>query len=260
MYELEILREKFPIKMGRPYAFRFRPSNDNTLSELSEGYVWFSGRSSLNDPLDSNPEFVKISDDPEEQRLLYDTISESILDERTKRYFDENMDTTRLREFAQTIVKPFVNSFGIACFTMYPMNEKLWKTYASNDTGVCLQFDISIDKEFFHNVHPIYYVQEIQPREYNPISEPNHIIDLFYKKTQDWSYEKELRLLKDRTGEIPFKKKALQSIILGSQANKEFVEKIINITKMNYPNINVYQIIGPVTINDLKCNLLYGKV
>lgn len=260
MYELEVLREKFPIKMGRPHVFRFRAANKYTLSELDEGYIWFSARDSLNDPLDSNPEFVKLSSNLEEQKLLYDTIADSLLDSRTKRYFDENMDAKRLMEFAQTKVKPFINSFGIACFTMYPMNEKLWEIYASNHSGLSLHFDTSIDKIFFHNVLPIYYVPEIHPREYNPISEPNHIVDLFYKKTEDWSYEKELRLLKDRTGRIPFKRESLQDIIIGSHAKKDFIDQVIEITKEKYPKVNVYQTIDPVTINNFRCNLLYRSV
>lgn len=260
MYELEKLKENFPIKMGRPFVFRFRPPNENTISELENGYIWFSDRNSLNDSLDSNPEFVKISTNPEEQKLLYRTISKSILDEKTKRYLDKNMSSKILQEFAQTKVEPFVNSFGIACFTMYPMNEELWEIYAENNSGLCLQFDISKDNTFFHNVLPIHYVPKIFKREYNPISEPDHIINLFYKKTEAWSYEKELRLLKDRIGRVPFKRDTLQNIIIGDQAKKGFKEHIIEIVKEHYPKVNVFQTVAPVKIIDFKCKLLYGKI
>ena len=259
MYELEVLRERFPIRMGRPYVFRFRPPNNNTLSELAEGYIWFSDRNSLNDPLDSNPEYVKISSDANELKLLYDTIANSLLDPVLKKYFDDNMDLARLHEFAQTKVEPFVNSFGIACFSMYPMNARLWEEYARDNTGICFHFDISIDREFFHNVHPIFYIPEIETREYNPISEPDHIVDLFYKKTEYWSYEKELRLLKDRTGRIYFKREALQNIIIGSQADQNFIDEIIQLAKENYPNVSVYQNVGLGKITDFKCKLLHGK-
>lgn len=260
MYELEKLRENFPIKMGRPFVFRLRLPNENTISELENGYIWFSDRNSLNDPLDSNPEYVKISNNPNEQKLLYSTVANSILDEKTKGYFDENMSPKILKEFAQTKVEPFVSSFGIACFTMYPMNEDLWEIYAKNNSGLCLQFDISKDTTFFHNVLPIHYVPQILEREYNPISEPNHIIDLFYKKTVDWSYEKELRLLKGQIGRIPFKREALQSIIIGDQAEKDFIAQITKIVKEHYPKINIFQTVAPVKITDFKCKLLYGKI
>ena len=73
------------------FIFRFRPLNENTLSELQGKYIWFSDRNSLNDELDSNPEFLKLSTNPEELKLRYNTIAENILDPIVKKYFDENM-------------------------------------------------------------------------------------------------------------------------------------------------------------------------
>ncbi|GAA4963962.1 hypothetical protein [Algibacter aquimarinus] len=180
------------IPMGIPHVFRFRPPNEKTISELKEHYIWFSDRNSLNDELDSNPEFVKLSTNPEEQKLLYDTIAEHILDPKVKAYFDKHMNTERLQEFASTKIKPFVSSFGIACFTMYTINEKLWDIYSENNKGVCLHFDSSNDPKFFHNILPMFYVSEIKEREYSAISQPNHIIDLFYKKTKNGLMKKNL--------------------------------------------------------------------
>tara|TARA_R110002050_G_scaffold71771_2_gene154344 strand:- start:3130 stop:3909 length:780 start_codon:yes stop_codon:yes gene_type:complete len=239
------------IPMGIPHVFRFRPPNENTISELKEHYIWFSDRNSLNDELDSNPEFVKLSTNPEEQKLLYDTIAEHISDQKTKAYFDKNMDTERLQEFASTKIKPFVSSFGIACFTMYPMNEKLWDIYSENNKGVCLHFDSSNDPKFFHNILPIFYGSEIKKREYSAISQPYHIIDLFYKKTNQWSYEKELRLLKDKTGRVSFKPSSLRNVLIGHDAEKGFIEAVLNTVKDNYQNVKVFQIVKLVSVGKL---------
>ena len=257
MYSIFDQDHPLSIEMGPPFVFRFRPPNENTLSELNENYVWFSDRDSLNDELDSNPEFVKLSQNPDELQLLYDTIATSILDTKTKQYFDKNMDLDRLQEFAQTKIKPFVSSFGIACFTMYPMNKDLWEIYSDNHKGVCFHFNSDTDPTFFHNILPMYYVSEIRKREYNPISEPDHIVDLFYKKTEDWSYEKELRLLKDRSGRITFDSSSLLNVILGYAAKPTFVDAIVGIIKTKYPNANVYQTIEPVSIGRLSYKPLH---
>ena len=243
--------------MGIPHVFRFRPPNENTISELKEHYIWFSDRGSLNDDLDSNPEFVQLSTDPKEQKLLYNTIAEHILDPKTKAYFDKHMDTERFQEFASTKINPFVSSFGIACFTMYPMNEKLWDIYSENNKGVCLHFDSSNDPKFFPNILPIYYVSEIKKREYSAISQPNHIIDLFYKKTKKWSYEKELRLLKDKTGRVHFKPSSLRNVLIGYDAEKGFIEAVLHTVKDNYKNVKVFQIVKPVSIGKLSYKPLY---
>ena len=239
------------IPMGIPHVFRFRQPNENTISELKEHYIWFSNRNSLNDELDSNPEFVKLSTNPEEQKLLYDTIAENIPDQKTKAYFVKNMDAERLQEFASTKIKPFVSSFGIACFTMYPMNKKLWNVYSENNKGVCLHFDSSSDPKFFHNILPILYVSEIKEREYSAISQPNHIIDLFYKKTKKWSYEKELRLLKDKTGKVSFKSSSLRNVLIGYDAEQDFIEAVVSTIKVNYNDVRVYQVVKPISIGKL---------
>lgn len=257
MYNIFDQDHKMAIEMGIPFVFRFRPPNENTLSELKEKYIWFSDRDSLNDELDSNPEFVKLSTHPSELKLLYDTVAKSILDPRTKEYFDGNMTPENLQEFANTKIKPFVSSFGIACFTMYPMNEKLWEIYSEDNKGVCLHFDSSDDPTFFHNILPVHYVSEIKEREYSPISQPNHIIDLFYKKTEDWSYEKELRLLKDRTGRINFKPSSLLNVLIGYAAEPDFIEKVVTTVKEHCNTVKIYQVTGPVSIGKLFYKPLY---
>lgn len=245
------------IKMGIPYVFRFRPPNENTLSELQDKYIWFSDRDSLNDELDANPEFVQLSTDSEEIRLLYETIAAEIADPLTKNYFDRNMTPEGLHEFATTKIRPFICSFGIACFTMYPMNEKLWEIYSENNKGVCLHFDSSDDPVFFHNIHRIMYVSKIKKQKYNPISEPNHIVDLFYKKTEKWAYENELRLLKNRTGRINFKPSSLLNVIIGYDAAPEFIEAVVSTVKENYNKVKVFQVIGPASVGKLSYRPVY---
>ncbi|PRX56272.1 hypothetical protein [Flagellimonas meridianipacifica] len=61
MYSIFNPDHHLSIPMGLPHVFRFRPPNDYTLSEIEKNYIWFSDRDSLNDEMDSNPEFVKLS-------------------------------------------------------------------------------------------------------------------------------------------------------------------------------------------------------
>ncbi|HLT33433.1 MAG TPA: hypothetical protein VKZ98_06545 [Aquaticitalea sp.] len=109
MYNIFNQDHELAIKMSMPYVFRFRPPNENTLSELKEKYIRFSDRDSLNDELDPNPEFVQLSTNPEKISLLYDTIAEHIQDTLTKGCFDGNMTPARLQEYATTKIKPFVS-------------------------------------------------------------------------------------------------------------------------------------------------------
>ena len=103
----------------------------------------------------------------------------------------------------------------------------------------------------------MHYVSEIKEREYSPISQSNHIIDLFYKKTEYWSYEKELRLLKDRAGRVKFKTSSLLNVLIGYAAEPDFIEKVVTAVKEHYYNVKVYQVTGPVSIGKLSYKPLY---
>jgi hypothetical protein len=184
-------------------------------------------------------------------------VGESILDPKVKSYFDENMTEEKLQEFAATKIKPFVSSFGIACFTMYPMNEELWDIYSHKSKGVCLHFDSSDDPIFFHNILPVHYVSKIKEREYSAISQSNHIIDLFYKKTKKWSYEKELRLLKDKTGRVSFKPSSLRNVLIGYDTDHDFMKTVVSTVKDNYNDVKVFQVVKPVSIGQLSYRPLY---
>src|SRR5690554_5912366 len=214
-------------KLGPPFAFRFRPPNGNAISEIADNYIWFSDRDSLNDPFDSNPEFIQLSKDKKELEDFYQILDKNITDERTKEYL-KGIDLDRLLEIADDKIKPFISSFGIACFSMHPINMPLWASYSQNHQGVCLQFDTSRDNVFFHNVLPVIYVEAIKKRDYHPASQPDGIVDLFYKKTESWSYEKELRLLKESPGKVHYKKSALRNVILGFKAKDEFINNVLD--------------------------------
>ncbi len=74
MFDLFNQKEGYKIEMGPSFVFRFRPPTAFTLSELEDSYIWFSDRNSLNDELDSSPEFVSLSNNPEEQRLFFEIL------------------------------------------------------------------------------------------------------------------------------------------------------------------------------------------
>jgi len=137
------------------------------------------------------------------------------------------------------------------------MNKKLWNIYSENNKGICLHFDSSDDPKFFHNILPIFYVPKIKEREYSAISKPNHIIDLFYKKTKEWSYEKELRLLKDKTVRVSFEPSSLQNVLIGYDAEQDFIETVVSTIKDRYNNVKIFQVVKPVSIGKLSYKPLY---
>jgi Protein of unknown function (DUF2971) len=228
-------------RIGHPYAFRYRSDNDNTLDEIEKNYIYFANREQLNDPFDSCPAYIDLSKSKEEIELLKSEIQKNIPDD-AKSYFENKMN---LQEFASSKMEEFILSFGIGCFSMHLINYNLWANYANKHKGICMQYNINNDPTFFHNLLPVIYLPELNRIEYKPISQSNGIVNLFYHKLDQWSNEKELRLIKSNPGKLQHDKKALRNIIIGYKSDIEFIEKLLSVVKSNYSHVGVYQMKEP---------------
>ena len=80
---------------------------------------------------------------------------------------------------------------------------------------------------------------------------------MFYKKTEKWSYEKELRLLKEKTGKIKFKPSCLQNVLIGCDAEQDFINTVVDIVKDNHNKVNIFQVIEPVSTGKLSYKPVY---
>ncbi|MDO7171033.1 DUF2971 domain-containing protein [Mariniflexile sp. AS56] len=238
-------------KAGRPYVFRFRPDSDRTIDEIVNNYIFFADRNSLNDPFDSSPELVRLTENSEEIAKFYDLISESITDKKVKEYFKSEYTTESLQKYAQSKVLDLILEFGIACFSMYIMNMPLWANYSNNHKGVCLQFNSDIDKDFFTILGPVQYQEELSQMEFMPITSEKEIGKVFFRKDKNWGYEKEVRLLKNFKRKSKFNKNALRNVILGYSADYQYVKKVFYDVKNNYANVGIYKLEKPTTFGKL---------
>ncbi len=242
-----MIREVF--KAGPPYIFRFRGNTDRTIDEIVNNYIFFPDRNSLNDPYDSSHELVYLTKNPEATNELFRLVSKSITDIEVKRYFESEYSSDKLQKFANQRIENFILEFGIACFSMYIMNLPLWANYANNHKGVCLQFNSDIDKDFFSVLGPVFYEDNLNPLEFSPILSEKDIGKIFFRKGKNWEYEKEIRLLNDFKGKAKFDKCALRNVILGYNADNEYVVKVVSAVKKNYRHVGVYQMEKPTKIN-----------
>lgn len=83
----------------------------------------------------------------------------------------------------------------------------LWAHYADDSKGVCIEYDLSSSEDFFLDepCHPICYVEQANyTEEINQLQNDNRnklklLEEPFLKKSIDWSYEKEWRVLINKT-------------------------------------------------------------
>lgn len=238
-------------KSGPPYLFRYRSNSEFTIDELENNYIYFSDRKELNDPYDSIPSLINLTNDLEELKSSYNLILENINDSITKSYFTRKFSADNVKHLINESLESFLNLFGIACFSINQLNLPLWANYSNNSKGICLQFNMDKDVNFFKNWRPVTYETDLKQTIFNPSTNQNGIMDVFYRKLKLWNNEYEIRLVKQEKGKIKFKKEALANVILGYNIEPNYKDKIIKTVNKNYRYTNIFQMERPTELKTI---------
>lgn len=137
---------------------------------------------------------------------------------------------------------------GICSLADSPNNEELWKNYAKDSTGYCVEYEME-DYEFNNFLYPVDYVEErrtnlvvqlvksfigqmITRLNHNQLqADESSYLRLFTTKNIKWDYQKEWRLLGDANTKLKAPK--IKTIYLGKNVSKENEEKINELAKLN---------------------------
>jgi hypothetical protein len=226
LIELAIKRGQLP-----KFLYRYRPCNDFTFEELSQGYLWYSNVEAYNDPFEGILRFETDSTLEELYNYLINAdhqgkLTESRAMELAKHYH------TRPKELQErfSVVKEVTQKrLGICSLTTNPDNLLMWSHYSSGHTGICIKY--STVKLIEPGVTPVIVEYTDDYPTFNYIKEWEDKLKLasesFQKKSPDWAYEEEHRLVTlDRLGKIGLKRAAMIEIILGARTSKENAEQI----------------------------------
>ena len=130
---------------------------------------------------------------------------------------------------------------GICSLADSSSNEELWKNYAKDNTGYCVEYEME-DYEYNNFLFPVDYVEERQTNIMMQLvksyigqmitllsdnqfqADQSSYLRLFTTKNTIWDYQKEWRLLGDANTKLKAPK--IKTIYLGKDASKENEEKI----------------------------------
>lgn len=178
----------------------------------------------------------------------------NVIDEMAVELASEGVGLKALRDQWVAIV----STMRILCLTESPNHVAMWHHYADCYRGVVLGFQCNDKNDnFFLIAEPIRYLQA-KPDVYtdsglarilclNPMAASRETFQLAtYTKSDDWSYEKEWRVLSYADdGDIgeyndwPFHPGDLSHIYLGPLIGEEDLKKIVGLAK-HYPNAAVF--------------------
>ncbi len=69
----------------------------------------------------------------------------------------KNIDKEITEDFFERIVLNYQNSIFIGCLTAKSSNNHMWKKYANNDTGYCIEYSVPDNELLSHNMLPVIY-------------------------------------------------------------------------------------------------------
>lgn len=199
---------------SRPYTSPYDPepkviytfSSLEYFDDLMEGSLWFAPTRTYND------------------------IHESTIFARP----DEIGDSESVFK-AEALIKAWLNSQVVKCFTLDPLNPLMWAHYADNHKGICVGYKLENFKNSFDYI-PIRYSSSppLSVVSSNPTTEQIYLLalDTLMTKSLDWAYEKEFRVYMKNSeisekggGLIYIGPDAIVDVFFGHHVNQETIGK-----------------------------------
>ena len=217
--------------------------DENLLSTLSDGYLWFTDPMDFNDPYDCNLMIDAATEGDQMEKYIQrwplpkEDISASI------QHYGDNPN-----EFRENLKNEFLNvlkkmGVGVTCFSEKKDNLLMWSHYANKHKVVCLTFDMSKDTSLFSSTS---LLKVEYPGEYPRFQYVKYFLENFDQpkkgellqftvatKSEEWKYESEIRLVRWAVkhnpfrGAVKFKREALVGVTFGYKSQRGEIDKVL---------------------------------
>ena len=221
-------------------------------SLLCDKLMYLRNIEDLNDPFEGD---LLITLDDLNLKIIYDEdlkLNKDIKEEI------ENQIRTHEKKQLEEGWELYKRNLKMVCFSERNDINPMWAHYGDNHEGICIQYDLKKNNIFRDQCIPVYYVKDtnndtiIEKIQSGSFVKNRLIWGVFSKKSEDWIYEKEWRLIYDKQVPeyittlftdninkkyIPFLKP--KAVYLGLEMSDEDKELIIDLCKFN--DIDVFQ-------------------
>lgn len=273
-YLMQLKYENLPNSLFKYCSF---DENNRNVSNLKKDIVWMNSPLNFNDPYEFtysvNLEKVLEHEYSNKINIFADIhISDFSVDDLNKMVNDSNsydviienlvkagkIAKAKIEDFEAKyigVIKQSIDNDDIK--KMYKVSsfaEKndlllMWSHYAQNHTGFCIEYDINslpFDSLITERLYPIVYSDELFDTTDYYLQEKvktqniDYLLEGMLRKSLEWEYEKEWRLVVLDTSEVgvEFNMPKAKSIYLGSEFDVDNLKKLYNFCKDN--NINLY--------------------
>ena len=186
--------------------YMYKPPNDYTLGILRNERLWAAKPRHFNDPFDCDLEVAKgITPKDVLAAMRREKYSKKEIDEYTAKFVTAGNFTPEEQERVDKAIQEVIEdikNWGILCLSEECDSIRMWSHYAKDHTGVCFEFTRAAgnclgDEDM---CSPVMYVRHYPHIDLGQMLKPDgSTISLLMKtKSDDWSYEKEWRLITEQ--------------------------------------------------------------
>lgn len=204
------------------YCYQRIDPKGHTFDILRTKQIWFSRPADFNDPFDCKVYPQKVDTGYVVSRAPESAFSRAF----TRDMLCRQLSDSDALEYVKKAIDTVMGNKGIKCFTPHPDNLLMWSHYADSHKGICFEFDVLADPNFF--VFPVKVVYEAHYPEIN-FSVVQETTKIYSTKSIDWKYEDEIRVLKLKYGLHHFNPKMIKSVICGCRITEKDFNEIVRI-------------------------------
>jgi len=228
-------------------VFKYRGGDEGIfrrdLSAIEKNYFWGSNFDQLNDPCET-----LISSDK------FKSLTKTFVKLMNKNFEPE---LEKVHEALDNVISR-VREIGIYSLSASYNDELLWAHYANSHKGFCIEYDLDLLLESYPTdkvySFPIKYSKNPPEVAVSDMSDKEGISivkKLAGNKSRKWDYEKEYRIITQKSGEHSYNFRAVKAIYFGLRMFDDWKEEMMNTLKGR--GIEYYQ------INQVKGKYLFER-
>ncbi|MBW7932042.1 MAG: DUF2971 domain-containing protein [Gemmatimonadaceae bacterium] len=114
---------------------------------------------------------------------------------------------------------------GVLCLSSLRDSILMWSHYCNKHKGVVLEFDVAQDAALFSIPLNVDY-SPLYPDTRLLAQGTDAVKTCIKTKHDSWAYEKEVRIVKHKQGQVPFLKRSLTAVYFGCQATTQTLQDV----------------------------------
>jgi len=216
--------------------YKYESLSHQSLENLKAQGIYFGSPLKFNDPYDCAlfPNILTLSDQQIDQ-LRRKYLEDPRISEKARNQLIEASLELLRQSFMSTghlavndLINLFLKSKGVACFSERNDDLLMWSHYGGHYKGFCLEFSTKFEP--FEKLRKVTYRKDIPSVDIAPIlltDNDDQILDLFFTKSEAWSYEAEWRVVHNVVGtRYTYPEECLTGVYFGPDISDESMEII----------------------------------